>query len=280
MFPWERCGECLSISVKPVTMAPTRSEKHGLKQNIQESPEPPPCSPLLPQLRSGPFASQFPRWTWPLKDKRLAVGICAVLGVMCPEAPGSLLSTRCRYEIPGEEGAQPGNESSGACSGLGGGGRCRQFTRGSQERTVFTPATGVRHSPGILFGEGPTRPQSSAEGYPSSKSLQPRPALHHPVDRSPPGSSAHGIPQARTRACAAGPSSSDLPRPGLGPASVTPPASAGQPFSTSATREAPSQPSVYSSLWIQTEPGFRFQLSHVPARCDPRRPPRGRRPRL
>lgn len=57
-FPWERlarqphAGRCApSISMAPITMAPTCSEKHRLKtEHKEKGGNPLPCSHLLPQL--------------------------------------------------------------------------------------------------------------------------------------------------------------------------------------------------------------------------------------
>ena len=59
------------------------------------------------------------------------------------------------------------------------------------------------------------------------------------MDHSPPGSSVHGILQARIPEWVAMPSSRDLPDPGVEPASLTPPALAGGFFTISANWEAP-----------------------------------------
>ena len=53
------------------------------------------------------------------------------------------------------------------------------------------------------------------------------PSLWDPMDYSPPGSSVHGILQARLLEWAAVPSSRDLPDPGIKPESLTSPASGG-----------------------------------------------------
>ena len=55
-----------------------------------------------------------------------------------------------------------------------------------------------------------------------------------PMDCSPPGSSVHGIPQARIL----GVGCQDLPNVGIKPMSLTSPALAGRFFTTSTTREA------------------------------------------
>jgi len=59
---------------------------------------------------------------------------------------------------------------------------------------------------------------------------------------SPPGSSVHGILQARKLEWAAVPLPGDLPRPVIEPVSLTSPALAGRFFTTSATWEGPSFP--------------------------------------
>ena len=58
------------------------------------------------------------------------------------------------------------------------------------------------------------------------------------MDHSPPGSSVHGILQARILECVACPPPGDLPNPGIKPATLMSPALAGQFFTTSATWEA------------------------------------------
>ena len=62
--------------------------------------------------------------------------------------------------------------------------------------------------------------------------------LCDPMDCSLPGSSVHGILQARILEWAAMPSSRDLPDPGIDPASLRSPGLAGGFFTTSATWEA------------------------------------------
>ena len=71
------------------------------------------------------------------------------------------------------------------------------------------------------------------------KSLQSCPTLCNPMDCSPPGSSVHGILQARILVWVAMPSSRDLPDPGIEPVSLTSPALAGGFFAISANWEAP-----------------------------------------
>ena len=72
-----------------------------------------------------------------------------------------------------------------------------------------------------------------------AKSLQSCPALCDTVDCSPPGSSVHGIVQARILEWVALPSPGDLPDPGIKSRSLKSPALAGRLFTTSATWEAP-----------------------------------------
>ena len=72
-----------------------------------------------------------------------------------------------------------------------------------------------------------------------AKSLQSCLTLCDPVAHSPPGPSVHGILQARILEWVAMPSSRALPDPGIEPASLTFPASAGGFFTTSTTWKAP-----------------------------------------
>ena len=77
-----------------------------------------------------------------------------------------------------------------------------------------------------------------------AKLLQSCLTLCDSVDCSPPGSSVHGIPQARKLEWVAisssrGPSSGDLPDPGIKPVPLMTPARAGGFFTTRATWEAP-----------------------------------------
>ena len=62
--------------------------------------------------------------------------------------------------------------------------------------------------------------------------------LCDPVDSSPPGSSVHGVLQARILEWLAMPSLEDLPDLGIEPTSLTSPALADRFFTTSATCEA------------------------------------------
>ena len=71
-----------------------------------------------------------------------------------------------------------------------------------------------------------------------AKSLQSCPTLCDPMDYSLPGSSVHGILQARILEWVAMSSSRGLPDPGVEPASLMPPALAGRFFTTNTTWEA------------------------------------------
>ena len=72
-----------------------------------------------------------------------------------------------------------------------------------------------------------------------AQSLQSRPTLCDPVDCSPPGSSVHGILQARILEWVAMPSSKESFQPGTEPMSLMFPALAGRFFTTSTNWEAP-----------------------------------------
>ena len=69
-------------------------------------------------------------------------------------------------------------------------------------------------------------------------------ALCDPGDCSPPGSSVHGILQARTLEWAACPPAGDLPNPVIEPTSLMSPALAGGFFSSSATWDTPTNAEV------------------------------------
>ena len=71
-----------------------------------------------------------------------------------------------------------------------------------------------------------------------AKLFQSCPTLCDPVDCSQPGSSVHGILQARILECIAVPPPRDLPNPGIKPTSLTSPALASRFFTTRTTREA------------------------------------------
>ena len=83
-------------------------------------------------------------------------------------------------------------------------------------------------------------------GFLCAKVLQLWLTLCDPMDCNPPGSSIHGILQARILGWVSMSSSGDLPHPGIEPVPLTSPALAGGFFTTSTTQEA--QTSVYSSL--------------------------------
>ena len=72
-----------------------------------------------------------------------------------------------------------------------------------------------------------------------AKLLQLCTILCNPIDCSLPGSSAHGIFQARTQELVAISSSRDLPDPGIEPASLSSPALASGFFTISTNWEAP-----------------------------------------
>ena len=71
-----------------------------------------------------------------------------------------------------------------------------------------------------------------------AESLSRVPTLCDPMDYSPPGSSVHGILQARILEWVAMPSSRDLPDPGMELSSLSSTALAGRFFTTNATWEA------------------------------------------
>ena len=77
-----------------------------------------------------------------------------------------------------------------------------------------------------------------------------RAQLSDPMDYSPPGSSAHGILQAKILEWVAMPSSRDLPHAGIKPLSLMSPASVGGFFTTSTTWEA--QMNVYLHTFTHT----------------------------
>ena len=70
-----------------------------------------------------------------------------------------------------------------------------------------------------------------------AKSLQLLPTLCDPMDDSLPGSSGHGILQARILEWTAMPSSRDLPNPGIKPVSLMSPALAGKLFTITPPRK-------------------------------------------
>jgi len=87
------------------------------------------------------------------------------------------------------------------------------------------------------------------------KSLQSCPTLGDPMDCSPPGSSVHGILQARILEWVAFPSPGDLPNPGTESSSLRSPALAGGFFTTTATWwwENQSGPGGLSASWDSEE---------------------------
>ena len=72
----------------------------------------------------------------------------------------------------------------------------------------------------------------------SAKSIQSCPTLCDPMDCSPPGSSVHGILQARYWSGLPCPPPGNLPDPGIEPVSLVSPALVDEFFTTSATWEA------------------------------------------
>ena len=95
-----------------------------------------------------------------------------------------------------------------------------------------------------------------------AKSLQLCPTLHDPVDYSPPGSSIHGILQARILVWFAMPSSRDLSNPGIEPVSLMSPALACGFFSTSPTWEV----QLYVVV-VVVQPLSHVQLQHARLPC-------------
>ena len=73
------------------------------------------------------------------------------------------------------------------------------------------------------------------------------PTLCDPIDYSPPGSSVHGVLQARILEWVPFPSPGDLPDPGIEPTSLMSPALASNFFTTSTTWEA--QLRTFPSPW-------------------------------
>ena len=79
--------------------------------------------------------------------------------------------------------------------------------------------------------------QSDSVIYVCAKTLQSCLTLCNPMDYSPPGTSVHGILQARILEWVAMPSSGDLSNPGIEPTSLLSPALTGRFFTTGATWE-------------------------------------------
>ena len=100
-----------------------------------------------------------------------------------------------------------------------------------------------------------------------AKSLQLCPSLWDPVDCSPPGSSVHGILQARILEWVAMPSSRGSSRPRIEALSFTSPALAGRFFITSATWEAHiwklSTSNLVSCKETDRNPQFNLPLWHL-----------------
>ena len=94
-----------------------------------------------------------------------------------------------------------------------------------------------------------------------AKSLQLCPTLCDPMDCSPPGSSVHGILQARVLEWVACPPPGDLPDPGIEPSSLVSPALAGGFFTTSATWEAIY---IYTHIWRHKRRGFNPWVGNIP----------------
>ena len=84
--------------------------------------------------------------------------------------------------------------------------------------------------------------------------------LGDPMDCSPPGSSVHGIPQARILEWIATPSSRDLPNPGIEPTCLMFPVLAGWFFTTSATWEA----TILNNIYIYKEKREILELRDFP----------------
>ena len=87
----------------------------------------------------------------------------------------------------------------------------------------------------ICWTSLPNSTLSRSRVYACANSLQLCSTLCDPMNCSLPGSSVHGILQARILEWVAMPSSGDLPDPGIEPTSLTSPALAGGFFTTSAT---------------------------------------------
>ena len=85
-----------------------------------------------------------------------------------------------------------------------------------------------------------------------AKLFQLCPNLFDPMNCNPPGSSVHGILQARILSGLPCPPPEDLPHPGIKPASLMSPALADGVFTTSATWEAPKNYHVIqqSHFWV------------------------------
>ena len=113
--------------------------------------------------------------------------------------------------------------------------RIRDNKVGIRARTFFFFAFLVSEEPCSSYGL-----ENGASGacVLPAKLLQLCPTLCNPMHYSLPGSSVHGILQARILEWVAVPFSGDLPDPGIKPVSLKSPALAGRFFTTSATWEA------------------------------------------
>ena len=98
-------------------------------------------------------------------------------------------------------------------------------------------------------------------------SLQSCLTLCYPIDYSQPGSSVHGILQARILEWVAIPSSGGSSNPGVEPMSLTSPALAGGFFTTSTTWEAPERAQNAIKLKVKSQPPAHSLLSFFPRRC-------------
>ena len=113
---------------------------------------------------------------------------------------------------------------------------CTPLVSGSHLAGTLTPLLSCKQP--LSLGTGSIPIISPACSCVHAKSLQSCLILCDSVHYSSPGSSVHGILQARILEWVAMPSSSDLPDPGIEPMSLMSPALAGRFFSTSATWEA------------------------------------------
>ena len=94
----------------------------------------------------------------------------------------------------------------------------------------------------------------------SAKLLQPCQILCNPIDHSPPGSSVHGVLQARILEWVAMPSSRDLPNPGIESRSLISPALAGGFFTTRDTSQKSQISFALGELKINLNPKNPYKL--------------------
>ena len=90
--------------------------------------------------------------------------------------------------------------------------------------------------------------------------------LCNPMDWSPPGSSVHGIFQARILKWLSLPTPGDLPNPGIEPTSLASPALAGGFFATSTTWEAPKSTVLHLKKCCdkaQVYPGHNYKVDVI-----------------